>query len=159
VELRIWAITVFALLALVLAMWAAERLIWAAGRSMRAENPRGKVSRRATAGAAFALQQIFEPGTEHVVRAEHDQPSDDDDSAGEGDRATPVDTLLADLRARLAESPIDSEAVRRVLVTAERDGHDPRALFEAAVRDELAARPYRVPLIPPWSRVAPRGIG
>src|SRR5262249_8839054 len=100
------------MLTLVLALWVVDRLISAARRPITSADPRDKARRRSTAGAAFALQQIFEPGTEHVVRTEQDEHSEDDDVSGDGDLDTAVEMLMADVRAALGRSPVDPEEVR-----------------------------------------------
>jgi hypothetical protein len=150
-----WLVTALSLLGLVLALRGVGRMI-AASRIPADPEHRAKAGRRSTSGAAFALQQVFEPGIEHVVRAEQDEPGEDDDESGEGDRDDPIDTLLADLRASLGFTPVDPEEVRRILARAQREGRDWQALYEAAVRTELSERPYRAPFLPPPSKVAPR---
>lgn len=154
-EVRIWLITIVGLLSFVLLLWGVERMIHAAASS-RNRSDQAKVRRRSTAGAAFALQQVFEPGVEHVVRTEQDQPDEDDDSAGEGSRETLIDTHLADLMASLGRSPVSSEEVRRILTSAQRQDLDWRSLFQTAIDLELEARPFRAPFLPSVARVAPR---
>lgn len=154
-ELRIWIIMVVGLVAFVLVLWAVERLIYLA-RSSASRGSAPNAQRRAVTGAAFALQQVFEPGIEHVVRAEQDEPGEDDTSGGEGDWDAWLDTHRQDLAESLGRTPVDPEEVKRVLASAQRLGLDWRALFEDAVALELTNRPFRAPFLPSASKVAPR---
>ena len=66
------------------------------------------------------------------------------------------EAILDNLAKSLGHDPVDHEEVRRHLASARSAGLDWRAVYEQAVRDELTARPFRAPSIPPIGRVAPR---
>lgn len=109
--------------------------------------------RRGVGHAMWGLQEFVEPSVEYVFQAENAETKEEDD-LGASDEGP--DAIGADLSASLGRDPIDAEEVRRHLATAHRAGLDWREAFDRAVRDELAARPYRAPSIPPAWRVAPR---
>jgi hypothetical protein len=109
--------------------------------------------RRGTGHALLGLQQFVEPSAEHVFEAENREQIDEDDKEGEGDDPR---AIAASVAAGLARSRVDPEEVRRHLAAASRVGLDWRAVYEQAVRAELAARPFKAPAIPPAWRVAPR---
>ena len=146
---------------LVGAAWAYDRVMDAYARRSRprdADDDRAKARRRGTSGAAFALQQVFDPGVEHVIRAERDADYEDDDADpgdGDGPDLTPGQAE-ADLIAALGRVPIDPEEVRRLLASARRAGLDWRSAYDRAVGQTLADRPYLAPALPPAGRVAPR---
>jgi hypothetical protein len=109
--------------------------------------------RRGTGHAMLGLQEFIEPSVEFVFQAENREQKDVDDfDASEGDE----DAILADLAASLGCDPVDHEEVRRHLAAAQRAGLDWHEVYEHAVRDELAARPFRLPWLPPAWKVAPR---
>jgi hypothetical protein len=117
------------------------------------KDPNRERARRAAGHVLLGLEEFIAPSVEFVRQAENaEQRKEDEGSAAEDERAA----VLADLAQSLAFNPVDHEEVRRHLATAERAGLDWRALFEQAVRDELTARPYRAPAIPPLWRVSPR---
>jgi hypothetical protein len=103
------------------------------------------------------LQQVFDPGIEHVIRAEQDAQAEEADPSGGGEPELPIDTFRAELEACLGRVPIDPEEIRRVLASAERAGHHWQGLYDDSVAVVLADRPYLAPMIPPAPRVAPRG--
>jgi hypothetical protein len=157
-----WAIPVLAVIGVILGAWV---FAWVAGELTQAnrwtdddsDTERDKARRRGVSGAAFALQQVFDPGIEHVLRAERDAQAEEADPSGGGDLPeTPIEEFRTDLDASLAQQPIDPEEVRRLLASARRAGHDWRALYDESVRAVLAERPYLAPAIPPAARVAPR---
>jgi hypothetical protein len=110
--------------------------------------------RRGAGHAMMGLQEFIEPSVEYVFQAENVEQADEDDpSPAEGG----PEALLADLAAGLGRDPVDPEEIRRHLAFAQRSGLDWPEMFDRAVRDELAARPYRAPSLPPIWKVAPRG--
>jgi hypothetical protein len=109
--------------------------------------------RRGVGHAMLGLQEFIEPSVEYVLQAENTEQKDEDDLAPSDDGPG---RILDDLATSLGRDPIDPEEVRRHLASAHRAGLDWRGLFDRSVRDELAARPYRAPSIPPIWRVAPR---
>ncbi|MDR3638609.1 MAG: hypothetical protein P4L84_32690 [Isosphaeraceae bacterium] len=113
----------------------------------------GERIRRGTGHALLGLQQFIEPTVEHVFEVENREHIADDEH--EGDEDDP-EAIQADLAASLARSQIDTEEVRRHLAAAARAGLDWHAVYDQAVRDELGARPFKAPTIPPAQRVAPR---
>jgi len=155
-----WVIPVLAVAGVVMGAWVVERLVTALSRSSDegdgADTDRDKARRRATSGAALALQEVFDPGIEHVIRAERDAQAEEADPSGGGEPEIPIDTFRADLEASLGRVPIDPEEIRRLLAAAERAGHDWRSLYEESVGAVVADRPYLAPMIPPASRIAPR---
>lgn len=159
-ELKPWILLGLGLLGLLAAAWVFDRVMEAVTSRPRVEDddsPQAKRTRRATSGAAFALQQVFDPGIEHVIRAERDAQAEEDDSgSGEGDDADEPGSFLAALRETLERAPIDPEEVRRVLTAARRVGCDWRSLYDDATRAALAERPYLAPSLPPEARVTPR---
>ena len=159
-ELKPWILLGLGLLGLLAAAWVFDRVMEAVASRPRVEDddsPQAKRTRRATSGAAFALQQVFDPGIEHVIRAERDAQAEEDDSgSGEGNDADEPGSFLAALMETLKRVPIDPEEVRRVLTAAQRAGCDWRPLYDEAVHDTLAALPSLAPTVPPTARVAPR---
>jgi hypothetical protein len=118
---------------------------------------RPRAVRRGVGHALLGLQEFVEPRVEHVFAAENLEQKDVEDEVGDGDDGeVGPEVILADLSESLGFTPVDPEEVRRHLSAARRAGLDWRALYEEALRDELAARPYRAPSLPPIGRVAPR---
>ena len=109
--------------------------------------------RRGVGHAMLGMKEFIEPSVEYILQAENAEQDEEDDLDASDDGP---EALLDDLATGLGRDPIDPEEVRRHLATAHRAGLDWRELFDRAVRDELAARPYRAPSIPPVWRVAPR---
>lgn len=122
-------------------------------RAGRAGQPVKGRARRATGHALLGLQEFIEPSVEYVVQARNVESTEEDDDDGLG---ADEPAIRADLADALGRSPVDPEEVRRHLAAAARAGLDWRALFEQAAGDELRARPYRAPELPPARRVAPR---
>jgi hypothetical protein len=162
-EARPWVLLGLGLMALVAAVWVFDRVFpalmnrWRPVGGEEDDSSRSKARRRSVSGAAFALQQVFDPGIEHVIRAEQDAQAEEDDAGDPGDDpAATIDTLLADLAACLGRTPIEPEEIRTLLAEALRQGQDWQALYDEAVRLALDGRPYLAPMIPPAARVAPR---
>jgi hypothetical protein len=159
-EARAWVLLGLGLLGVVAAAWIFDRVMDFRANRPRVEHddsPQVKQTRRATSGAAFALQQVFDPAVEHVIRAEQDARAEEDDSGrGNGDRGETPGSFQAALGAALMRSPVDLEEVRRVLAAARSAGHDWPALYDEAVHAALSERPYLAPSLPPPARVAPR---
>ena len=110
-------------------------------------------TRRSTGHAMLGLQEFVQPSIEFILQAENaEQKEEDEGDALESDQAS----IMADLTASLGRDRVDHDEVRRHLASAQRNGLDWRALFEAAVRAELTACPFRAPAMPPAWRVAPR---
>ena len=110
--------------------------------------------RRGVGHAMMGLQEFAEPSVEYVFQAENVEQKDvEDPEPSEGG----PEAILADLATGLGRDPVDPEEIRRHLAWARRAGLDWRETFDRAVRDELAARPYRAPSLPPIWKVAPRG--
>jgi hypothetical protein len=109
--------------------------------------------RRGTGGALLGLQQFIEPSVEHIFQAQNLEQKDDEEDDGLGLDEEAIRSSLAEA---LGRSPVDAEEVRRHLSAAARSGVHWKSLFEQAVADELRARPYRAPSLPPARRVAPR---
>ncbi len=109
--------------------------------------------RRGTGHAMLGLQEFIEPSVEHIFEAENLEEKDEDDRDASKDDPK---AIVADLVTSLGRTPVDSEEVRRHLTSARRMGLDWREVYDQAVRDELAACPYRAPSLPPSWRVAPR---
>jgi hypothetical protein len=110
--------------------------------------------RRGTGHAMLGLQEFVEPSVEYVFQAQNVEQKEDEDreAGGEDD----IEAIQADLARSLSASPVDAEEVRRHLASASRAGLDWQETYEKAVREELAARPFRAPSIPPVWRVRPR---
>jgi hypothetical protein len=159
-EARAWMLLGFGFLGVVAAAWIFDRVMDFRVSRPRVDyddSPQAKQTRLATSGAAFALQQVFDPGVEHVIRAEQDARAEEDDSgSGDGDRDETPGSFQAALGAALIRSPIDLEEVRRVLTAARSAGHDWRAHYDEAVYAALGERPYLASSLPPPARVAPR---
>ena len=109
--------------------------------------------RRGTGHAMLGLQEFVEPSVEYVFQAQNLEQKEEEDDEGLGGDG---ELLRSDLAEALSRTPLDLEEIRRHLSAAVRAGMDWKALFEEAVADELRARPYRAPSIPPARRVAPR---
>jgi hypothetical protein len=109
--------------------------------------------RRGVGHAMMGLQEFIEPSVEYVFQAENVEQADEDDP---GPAEGGPEALLADLATGLGREPVDPEEIRRHLASALRAGLDWREMFDRAVRDELTARPYRAPSLPPIWKVAPR---
>jgi hypothetical protein len=109
--------------------------------------------RRGTGHALLGLEEFIAPSVEFVRQAEQvEQKEEDDLDTLEAERAQ----IQSDLAESLSRDPVDHEEVRRQLATALRAGLDWRELYAQTVRDELTARPFRAPWMPPVWRVAPR---
>ncbi len=109
--------------------------------------------RRGTGHAMMGLREFIEPSVEYVLQAENAEQVEEDDRDASGDDR---EAIVADLSTSLGRDPVDHEEVRRHLASARRAGLVWREVYERAVRDELAARPFRAPSLPPSWRVAPR---
>jgi hypothetical protein len=109
--------------------------------------------RRGVGHAMLGMKEFIEPSVEYILQAENaEQAEEEDPGPSEGG----PEAILADLATCLGRDPIDPEEIRRHLASAQRAELDWRELFDQAVRDELAGRPYRAPSIPPAWKVAPR---
>jgi hypothetical protein len=156
-----WILLVLGLIGFLAAVWVFDRIMDAIARRPRpVEEPdseRAKAVRRSTSGAALAFQQVFDPGIEHVIRAERDAEEEEADPGGDGDPPEAVvEILRSDLLVALTRVPLQPEELRKVLAEAQREGLDWRSLYEEAVRATLADRPYLAPAMLPVSRVTPR---
>jgi hypothetical protein len=101
----------------------------------------------------LVLREFIEPSVDHILQAENVEHRDLDDlDSSRTDR----EEILADLATSLGRDPVDPEEVRRHLASARRAGLDWREVYERALQDELTARPYRIPWLPPIGKVAPR---
>jgi hypothetical protein len=129
--------------------------VWALILTRRRDRarPGAERLRRGVGHAMLGLQQFVEPSVEHIFQAENAEQAEDEDADPAGDGP---EVIFADLAESLGRDPIDAEEVRRHLAAGARAGLDWRDLFDRAVRDALAARPYRAPSIPPVWKVAPR---
>lgn len=126
------------------------------GSTVTSKTGSGERIRRGGANALLVLEEFVAPRVEHVIEARQQRRVEDDQgSPGDGPDSPDEASVLADLRASLGRSPIDPDEVRRQLSRARRAGLDWSRLFDAAIRAELAERPYRAPALPPRSRVAP----
>jgi hypothetical protein len=99
------------------------------------------------AGRWVGLQQLVEPGVQHV--REVGQGRVREDEKGQGER------LLGYLADCLAAAVVRPEEVRLYLDAAQRAGLDWRGLYAEAVRRHLADHPGRAALMPPPQDVAP----
>jgi hypothetical protein len=138
---------------LLIAVIAAPSLIFAWMRRRGLIDPSRDRVRRGVGHAMLGIKEFIEPSVEYVYQAENAEQAEEDDHDASGDGP---EAVLDDLAASLARDPIDAEEVRRHLASARRVGLDWREAFDQAVRNELAARPYRAPSMPPAWRVAPR---
>jgi hypothetical protein len=167
-EAKPWIMLVLGVLGFLLAVWIYDRVASAiasrprdaddaTARARAPDTERAKRRRHVASGTAFALQQVFDPGIEHVIRAERDAEAEVADPGGTGDEPeASIESHRSDLLAALDRTPIDPEELRRLLTSAAREGLDWRTLYDESVRLMLADRPYLAPNIPPPSRVAPR---
>ncbi len=157
-EVKPWIVLGLGLLAALAAFWVFDRISarLARRRIDEDDDPRGERRRRAVSGAAFAFQQVFDPGIEHVLRAERDAKAEEADPSGGDDDDPPIESFRDELIALLGSSPVEIESIRNVLTAAHREGHDWRALYEDAVRALVEDQPYLAPAIPLATRVAPR---
>jgi F0F1-type ATP synthase assembly protein I len=157
-----WIMLVLGVLGFLLAVWIYDRLASAIASRPRdvddaPDTERARRRRHVASGTAFALQQVFDPGIEHVIRAERDAQAEVADPGEGGDEPeASIESYRSDLLAAFDRVPIDPEELRRVLTSAAREGLDWRTLYEESVRLMLADRPYLAPSIPPPTRVAPR---
>ncbi|MFO0957057.1 MAG: hypothetical protein U0800_06255 [Isosphaeraceae bacterium] len=99
------------------------------------------------------FQEFLDPSVS-VLRQAQEVIVEEAEPGGGGEPITP-EALQEGLSASLARSPIDTEEVRGWLTLARDKAIDWPVLFEESVRKELAERPYRLPEMPPPSRVAP----
>ena len=133
------------------ALMLGQALVWLQRRGL-VDASKERV-RRGTGHAMLGLQQFVEPSVEFVFQTENREQKDADDLDSSGvDEAA----ILADLAASLGRDPVDHEEIRRHLALAQRAGLEWQEVYERAVADELAARPYRLPWLPPAWKVAPR---
>ena len=87
---------------------------------------------------------------------QNDAESEDaDPGGGSDDTVQPLASYESDLLEALERSPVDPTEIRRLLTAAACEGHDEQALYQETLRRFVGARPYLVPTIPPWARVAP----
>ena len=89
-----------------------------------------------------SIQQIIEPGVQHVVRVNAERRPED----GSG---SPWDRLLECVRASLMASPANPEVIRVYLAQARRDGLNWQDLYARAVQGLPEDR------VPPLADVAP----
>jgi hypothetical protein len=139
--------------ALLLAGVAALVLTFSWMRRRRWIDPSHDRIRRGVGRAMLGMQEFIEPSVEYILQAENAEQAEAEDPGRSEDGP---EAILADLAASLGRDPIDPEEIRRHLATARRAELDWRELFDQAVQDELAGRPYRAPSIPPAWKVAPR---
>lgn len=99
------------------------------------------------------FQEFLDPSV-RVLRQAQEVVAEEAEPGGGGEPITP-EALRAGLAASLARSPIDVEEVRGWLTIARDQEIDWAELFREAVAAELAERHYRLPEMPPESRVAP----
>jgi hypothetical protein len=158
-EARPWIMLVLGVLGFLLAVWIYDRVAsWPREADDAPDTDRARRRRHVASGTAFALQQVFDPGIEHVIRAERDAEAEVADPGEGGDEPeASIESHRSDLLAALNRAPIDPEELRRVLTSAAREGLDWRTLYEESVCLMLADRPYLAPTVPPPGRVAPRG--
>jgi hypothetical protein len=123
------------------------------GRMDRRGTPGKERLRRGAGRALLGLQEFVEPSVEYLFQAQNVEQRDDEDDEGLGGDPEAIRSGLAEA---LGRTPVDPEEVRRHLASAVRAGMDWKALFDQAVGDELRARPFRAPYMPPARRVAPR---
>jgi hypothetical protein len=109
--------------------------------------------RRGTGHALLGLEEFIRPSVEYVRQAEQVEQKEEDDLDNLEDEREQV---VADLSVSLGRDPVDHDEVRRQLASALRAGLDWREVYATAVQDELTARPFRAPWMPPVWRVAPR---
>src|SRR5581483_7849884 len=127
---------------LLLAAVVAQILILAWMRRRGWVNASRDRARRGVGHAMLGLQEFVEPSVEYILQAENaEQAEDEDADPSEGG----PEAVLADLASCLGRDPIDTEEIRRHLASAARAELDWHELFDRAVRDELANRPYRAP--------------
>jgi hypothetical protein len=126
--------------------------LWWANRQSRLAVAKDRV-RRGTGHAMLGLREFIEPSVDYIFQAENLEHRDQDDLDSS---TTDREEILADLAASLGRDPVDREEVRRHLASARRAGLDWREVYERALQDELSARPYRIPRLPPIGKVAPR---
>ena len=164
-DLWLWSLPVLALAGVLFAFWACDQVIHSfTSRDSEDEDDEedvdagpAKARRRAVTGAAFALQEIFDPGIAHVVRAQQDAHVEEADPAGgDDDEIRSPESFHEEIVAALAREPIDVEEVRRILTESQRADHDWREVYERAVTAVRGERPYLAPGLPPSGRVAPR---
>jgi hypothetical protein len=109
--------------------------------------------RRGAGHALLGLEEFIKPSVEYTRQAEQVEQKENDDLDELEDQR---EEILNDLSTSLGRDPVDHEEIRRQLASALRAGLDWRELFARAVRDELTARPFRAPWMPPVWKVAPR---
>jgi hypothetical protein len=125
-------------------------IVWLQRRGVIDARP--ERTRRGVSHAMLGIQEFIEPSVEFVFQTENAEQKEEDEGDGLEDER---EALLSDLAESLGHDPIDPEEVRRHLAALQRAGLDWHALFDQAIRAELAARPYRAPSLPPVWRVAP----
>src|SRR5262249_55465665 len=126
---------------LVPALWLLDRLgLWLKDRGWLFYRKKKPTSSPLT--SLVAMQQLIEPGVEHVVRVGRQRRAGD----AEGE---PRERLLACLRDALRSTPVNPEAVRLYLTQAKREGLRWESLYEEACRGMPAD------LVPPPEDVAP----
>lgn len=99
------------------------------------------------------FQEFLDPSV-RVLRQAQEVVVEEAEPGGGGEPIT-TEELRASLSASLARSPIETDEVRGWLTIARDQGIDWADLFRELAEAELAERPYRLPEIPPASRVAP----
>jgi hypothetical protein len=112
--------------------------------------------RRGTGHMLLGFQEFIEPSVEHIFETENLEHKEEEDLDADEDNPEAIANNLA---LSLSRTPIDPDEVRRHLAGAVRAGLDWHQVYADAVADELTARPFRAPSIPPVWRVAPRDTG
>jgi hypothetical protein len=136
-----WFIVGLGAIGLVAACWLLDRLgLWLEDRGWLYY--RRKKPSSSPLSSLVALQQLIEPGVQHVVGVGRQRRAEDDN--GEAPHR-----LLACLRDSLNATPVNPEAVRLYLTQAQREGLDWQELYAEAVR----GLPEH--LVPPLTDVAP----
>jgi hypothetical protein len=136
-----WVVFGLAVVCLVPTLWLLDRLgLWLEERGWLYY--RKKKSSSSPLSSLVALQQLVEPGVEHVIHVGQQRRAEDaDDEAKE--------RLLSCLRGALRTTPVNPEAIRLYLTQARREGLRWELLYEEA-SEGLPAD-----LLPPPRDVAP----
>ncbi len=107
-----WITLILGVLGFLGAVWLYDRIASALASRPRIDDDPSPG--RSITGAAFALQQIFDPGIEHVIRAENDLEEDDADPGGGGDDPPSSESLQTDWRAVAGHGSPDSQYFRAI---------------------------------------------
>src|SRR4051794_9983545 len=103
----LWLLPVLVLAGGFLAFWACDQVIhsFTSRPEDDEESDSAKSVRRGVTGAAFALQEVFDPGIAHVIHAQQDVRAEEADPAGGDDELSAPEAIFEALVKALVSVP------------------------------------------------------